>query len=87
MNNYSRYTYTFKVENWTQIPVQKQWWAKDANSWSAGYSIDRPPLRQEILDWLIQHKGGSYAFSETKSGGILAFSQPADASLFLLRWA
>lgn len=83
MNDCTPYRHTFKVHDWTHIPVLDEW--QDPRHVFGGFF-----LRYDIKEWLKNTTGGSYAVlndEEHVCNHVIAFSRPRDASMFILRWS
>lgn len=84
MNDYTPYRDTIRVHDWTHVPVQDKW--QDARHVFGGRCF----LRYDIKEWFKNTIGGSYAVLDDEEhfcNHVIAFSQPKDASMFLLRWS
>lgn len=84
MNDYTPYRMTFHVDKWTHIPLRDEW--QDPRHIFGG----RAYLKREIVAWLAETPGDTYAVLDDEEhfvNHVIAFSQPRDASMFLLRWS
>lgn len=84
MNDYTPYRMTFSVHEWTHIPVRDEW--QDPRHIFG----ERCFLRRDIKQWLVESTGGPYAILDQGKhilDHVIAFSQPQDASMFVLKWS
>lgn len=84
MNDYTPYRMTIRTDNWTHIPIQDEW--QDPRHIFGGRCF----IRRDINEWLSKSQGHAYAILDDEDhfiNHVIAFSNPKDASMFLLRWS